>query len=337
MPLPFILGAAALAAAGVGVKKGLDASEKNKQAKEKIAQTNRLIETTKDSAEKAESQCKTALEQFGQMKLNAMQELDRFIKVFKQIHNVETSQSNGLDNLNGITISDNELKEMQQMGNLAVEFASGALMGSAAGGLIALGAYGGAMTFAAASTGTAIASLSGAAATNATLAFFGGGSLAAGGLGMAGGAAVLGGLVAGPALAVIGFTMNAKAEKNLEEARAKYAQAKRDCEAVQIGIDKCNQVTKYTDMYIDLLNKLNTMFSAVINQLESIISSSGNDFRRYSEAEKQSVAISMAIAKAVTSVVKVSILTKENTLDNDAVTMLPNHQKELDDFRATDI
>ena len=45
-----------------------------------------------------------------------------------------------------------------------------------------------------ASTGTSIASLSGAAATNATLAFFGGGSLAAGGLGMAGGTAVLGGL-----------------------------------------------------------------------------------------------------------------------------------------------
>ena len=63
-----------------------------------------------------------------------------------------------------------------------------------------------ASTFAAASTGTAIATLSGAAATNATLAFFGGGSLAAGGLGMAGGTAVLGGLVAGPALCVIDYS-----------------------------------------------------------------------------------------------------------------------------------
>lgn len=49
-----------------------------------------------------------------------------------------------------------------------------------------------------ASTGTAIGSISGIAATNATLAWFGGGSLAAGGAGMAGGAAVISGLVAIP-------------------------------------------------------------------------------------------------------------------------------------------
>jgi hypothetical protein len=42
------------------------------------------------------------------------------------------------------------------------------------------------MMLGAASSGTAISSLAGAAATNATLAAIGGGSLAAGGLGMAG-------------------------------------------------------------------------------------------------------------------------------------------------------
>jgi hypothetical protein len=49
-----------------------------------------------------------------------------------------------------------------------------------------------------ASTGTAIGTLSGVAATNATLAWFGGGALAAGGAGMAGGTLVLGGLVFAP-------------------------------------------------------------------------------------------------------------------------------------------
>ncbi len=43
-----------------------------------------------------------------------------------------------------------------------------------------------------ASTGTAISALSGAAATKATIAWLGGGALAAGGLGIAGGTAVLG-------------------------------------------------------------------------------------------------------------------------------------------------
>lgn len=74
--------------------------------------------------------------------------------------------------------------------------------------------------FASASTGTAIASLSGVAATNATLAWFGGGALTAGGLGMAGGTLVLGGIVVGPVLAAAGLIMNAKAGENLASAEA---------------------------------------------------------------------------------------------------------------------
>lgn len=53
-----------------------------------------------------------------------------------------------------------------------------------------------ATTFGTASTGTAISALSGAAATNAALAWFGGGALAAGGGGMAAGQALL--ALAGP-------------------------------------------------------------------------------------------------------------------------------------------
>jgi hypothetical protein len=54
-----------------------------------------------------------------------------------------------------------------------------------------------AMAFGTASTGTAISSLSGAAATNAALAWFGGGAISAGGGGMAAGATVLGLTTAG--------------------------------------------------------------------------------------------------------------------------------------------
>ena len=71
--------------------------------------------------------------------------------------------------------------------------------GAAAGALMmAAPAYFGA----AAGTGTAISSLSGAAATNATLAFYGGGTVASGGFGVAGGALVVGGAVAIVAIGV---------------------------------------------------------------------------------------------------------------------------------------
>ena len=98
-------------------------------------------------------------------------------------------------------------EEIGELGHFAASLATGSIAGAAGGALTALGAYSAAATFATASTGTAISTLSGAAASNATLAFFGGGSLATGGLGMAGGTAVLGGLVAGTALLVMGVKM----------------------------------------------------------------------------------------------------------------------------------
>ena len=66
--------------------------------------------------------------------------------------------------------------------------------------LIGLGCIWGVMALGTASTGAAIGGLTGVAATNATLAWLGGGALAAGGGGMALGSMVLGGIIAGPAL-----------------------------------------------------------------------------------------------------------------------------------------
>ncbi|WP_394838639.1 hypothetical protein LVJ94_17230 [Pendulispora rubella] len=94
--------------------------------------------------------------------------------------------------------------------------------GTVAGASTALGAWSLVATLGSASTGTAISSLSGAAAMNATLAWFGGGSLAAGGLGMTAGMAVVGGIVAVPAAAVVATTMHVKRARRLPTSRSKY-------------------------------------------------------------------------------------------------------------------
>lgn len=79
----------------------------------------------------------------------------------------------------------------------------------------ALGAWALVSTVGTASTGAAIAGLSGVAATNATLAWFGGGAIAAGGGGMAAGTAVLGGIIAVPALALLGVFSHIQAGKKI--------------------------------------------------------------------------------------------------------------------------
>jgi len=113
-----------------------------------------------------------------------------FVNEFSKVTNVETD--NSVDTSFELVIDEKELEELKELSVIASSLAKGAAGGVVSGAVTAFGAYSAAGILASASTGTAIATLSGAAATNATLAFFGGGSIAAGGLGIAGGTAVLG-------------------------------------------------------------------------------------------------------------------------------------------------
>ena len=89
--------------------------------------------------------------------------------------------------------------------------------GTAAGGSLAVGSWALVGALGSAGTGAAISGLSGAAATNATLAWLGGGTLAAGGAGVSGGMAVLGGIVAVPLIAIASYSTHKKANEIHEE------------------------------------------------------------------------------------------------------------------------
>ena len=163
-----------------------------------------------------------------------------------------------------------------------------------------------------------------AAATNATLAFFGGGSLAAGGLGMAGGTAVLGGLVAGPALAVLGFVAGAKASKNLEMAKANLAKAKEFEEEMRTVADLCNGIRRRAAMFNRFLIRLQTVFDPLVFEMTQIIEKTGNDYRNYSENEKKCIASAMSMAGAIKAVLDTPILDEDGNLTQDSGLVIEN-------------
>lgn len=118
------------------------------------------------------------------------------------------------------------------------------VMGTLKGGTTGLSTAAGAWMLAGymgtASTGTAISTLSGAAATNATLAWFGGGAVAAGGGGMAAGTLVLGGLVAVPALGIAALVSHKKANErieHLERERKQLVRVERELSEAQVAIE----------------------------------------------------------------------------------------------------
>ncbi|MCR5011741.1 MAG: hypothetical protein K6A72_05315 [Lachnospiraceae bacterium] len=66
---------------------------------------------------------------------------------------------------------------------------------------------------------------------------------------MAGGTAVLGGLVAGPALLVMGVITSAKAGKNLQDVYANEAKADEICEELQTASVQCVAIRSRSYMF----------------------------------------------------------------------------------------
>jgi hypothetical protein len=171
--------------------------------------------------------------------------------------------------------------------------------------------------------------LSGVAATNATLAFLGGGSLAAGGLGMAGGAAVLGGLVAGPALAIMGFVVGAKASANLDKAYSNREEAKKIAEELNTASSLCNGIRRRSYMFERLLIHLESIFIPLIGEMEMAISKHGNNFNALPVESQKAIAGAASIAQAIKAVLDTPILTDEGKLTDQSLQIADDVNKAI--------
>ncbi|NVZ11415.1 chemotaxis protein [Allochromatium humboldtianum] len=215
MPLPIIIGAAALATAAYGAKKGYDGYQKHSEADEIVKSAKSRYERKKSAFDEKEAETTLVLEMLGKKELEIGQSFGEFKTLAdKLLQQLQADRQNKLE----IRIPKHELQKIESYSYTAAGVLGTVVGAGAAGAAAGFAVYGGVMALGAASTGTAISSLAGVAATNATLAAIGGGSLATGGLGMAGGTAILGAAVAAPILAIAGWAYNSHGEEALKNA-----------------------------------------------------------------------------------------------------------------------
>ncbi len=317
LPLLFIGIAAATGVAGAGAtaKAATDnirANQINTKANKDVDKANNLLEYHREVVSKS-------LNNLGELKINILSEnIMDFVKTFEQIKNIDFTSSVGLDELNDLHIDQNYFKELKKLGNFALEIAGGSAAGIAGGVLTAFGAYNAVMALGAASTGTAIASLSGAAATNATLAFLGGGALSAGGLGMAGGTMVLGGLVAGPALLIMGIITETNAQKKVDNALANEAKAKEIVESLNAAIVECQGIRRRANMFYNLLVHLDTYFLPQIWAMEEIINNEGTNYKKYKTESKKAIMAVASTAASIKAILDTPILNNDGALTDES-------------------
>jgi hypothetical protein len=315
MPFPLVLVAVPAVLGLFGAKKGHDAYSDNKKAKNLNQEAQKTFDRGQSRLRSARKQCTWELEALGRKKFDLWdRQMGRFVSLFEQLRNVELQGASRADQLGAAGFSRAELAKMKQLSGFASEVVSGGATALGTGALVGMASYGGAMMFATASTGTAIGSLTGAAATNATLAWFGGGSLAAGGLGMAGGMAVLGGIVAGPVLAVGGLVLASKAKKNLASARSNLAKAKKASKEMRAAAALLDGIRKVGELFNELLEGLDERTTAALDALEAVIARAGTDYARYSIADRKTVHLAVMFAQGLKVVLETPLLTESGAL-----------------------
>lgn len=316
MPLPFILAGAAIAAAGYGVKKGVDAKGDLDDAKDYKESAERLAEEFESDLESQKTATMGVLESYGKLKKQAVESVvdfqdlfnvtdDSTIKnEFKESKRIVITKEEEIAILKEIGVIDSDLSineaenkirtgkvELSQISNGLQSVAAGSLAGVAAGG----GAYLGVGSLATASTGAAISGLSGAAATNATLAWLGGGSLASGGFGMAGGTLVLGGLVAGPLLAIGGSVFAAKAAEAKDKAIDNYSEIAAQVQKGRVVISKLYAIEEHTTLCHSTYHSIWEVFQDLMETLYQYANNNMH-YRDMSGEDKRTIMSSYAVA-----------------------------------------
>lgn len=258
MPLPLIIGAAALVTAAYGAKKGYDGYQKHSEADEIVKDAKSRYDRKKKYFDGKEKETTLALDLLGKKEL----EIGQSIGEFKTLADALLEQLNsGRKNKLDISIPKHKLQKIEDYSYTAVGVMGTAMGAGAAGAAAGFAIYGGVMALGAASTGTAISALSGAAATNAALAALGGGSLATGGLGIAGGTAILGAAVAAPVLAIAGWAYDSHGEEALRNARKANGE-------VNVAIEKMDRASQQLEDTIDYSQKIKRSLNSIFGQFQ---------------------------------------------------------------------
>lgn len=329
MPLPLLLVGAAVLAGGYGVKKGIDAKSDFNKADSLNNQAKSIFNDATSELESARDKAQRALTQLGKLKFSVYEtKLIPFVDTFKQIKNIDFQDQKLKDEFKLAGVSGNDLRAIERSALDMQGIVTGGVTALGAGGLAGLAAYGGVGALASTAGGTAIAGLSGAAATNATLAWLGGGALSAGGFGMAGGAAVLGGIVAGPVLAVGGMMLAAKAEEARLNASSNLSKARVAAEEMKTAALATAALEKRFKEIISALKELDRHFEPLLAGLQRRVAA-GKDYSRYSAADRTGVMMAAAMAKTIKNVLEAPLIDKDGALTAASRTVIASAKEQL--------
>lgn len=311
MPLPLIIGGIAAIAGAAGVGSGIHGGVKMKEANDTMKLAQRKQERAVALFEKRNTETTELMDTIGKQELSILSSFDDFSNIIEKIQGRPDFKAYKKDGINLPDYEAEELKKVSAGAGILLGGIGGAAFGTA-GGFAAAGATTSAvMALGAASTGTAITSLSGVAATNATLALLGGGTLAAGGGGMALGTAVLGGATLGIGLLVGGIVFNATDSKLSDKADEAYSQASRTEKEVNKIVGYFDELSSVGEKFKASLSQVEEQYRKRLATLDHVVNfSEKTEWSSFTEKEKQMTENAVLLAGLLYKMCKVSLVLK---------------------------
>jgi hypothetical protein len=287
MALPVILGIGAAVAAATGIGKGIQGGKKMKDASNTMKNAQTRHERNQRRFEAENSSTTAVMDWLGKKELETVHGFDEFTTLWSKLHNRPEFRSFYQGQAMATDYSPEELKKISVGANILLGGLGGAAVGTA-GGFAAAGATTAAvMALGTASTGTAIASLTGVAATNATLAALGGGALAAGGGGIALGTTILGASTLGVGLLVGGIVFSIAGSAISRKANTAYEQM---LDAERVINELCDYLANLKVLaqdYLTALIKAWDRYSEWFAKLRNTVEVDGKtDWNNFSADEK---------------------------------------------------
>ncbi len=201
-------------------------------------------------------------------------------------------------------------------------------VGAAVGVLATYGAYTGVGMLASTASGVAIAELSGVAATNVTLAWLGGGALSVGGFGM------VGGLVAGPALAIFGAVSTDEMEEKLEKAKAYYSQVEAAVKKADAIIDQFQAIEKMVKLFTRQIAKCDALLFLLSQDAIATMKEHNYDTSLYSQEERDQLCVTVSTLMTLSAFLKIPIIDKHQKLQEKAKRALEIMKGQMDSLES---
>ncbi|MGY1722744.1 hypothetical protein [Blastococcus sp. SYSU DS0533] len=258
------------------------------------------------------------IRQYGQQQEQARRLVIERMAAFIERHSKQAKQG-AVQLLDGIDAEQREIEGFAGALTADVNWIKGAGMAAATGTGALIGIPSAVTTLGAASTGTAISSLSGAAASNATMAYLGGGSLAAGGGGIALGTAALGVVTIGPTLLVGGLTLNGQGEKAVTNAKEYEA-------TVAIAIEDHAAFRSFLDTLDTRVDEVSGVLAGLVERAQDALSTVERpdfDWKQHT-AEFQRA---MSLTRAVRDICTTPVVAEDGQLNSDVTSMVLRYKE----------